>query len=415
MEEKIGKKVLIVGSGSASYTMAQKLFSLDDVSEVFVAPGNESMKDFCTVVDIRENSIQELLEFVLENSIDLTIVQSEMAISNDISSTFQSNNQMIFAPTKQSANICLNKITGKKFMYKNRISCPKFATFDKPSLAVDYVQKSSMPIIVKTEENQDGGILVCNSFSIAKSFIEDLFEKGENKVLIEDYINGHEFSFYVITDGYHALPLSPVATYKSELEGNGGVLTEGMGAIAPDYKIPKFIEQKIMAQIVYPTLNELARQQAPYVGVFGIDMVLTDDEKLYATDFNSYLKSPEQQSILPLLDENIYKLVEACVVGSFADDYETLDISDNYAVSLVFMAKKNGVVIEGLDDLDDDTIVAHLNTCKNKYLEYETTGGMAITLTRTARVASKAINDLYDEVSVIKFDGMKFRKDIGKI
>jgi len=242
-----------------------------------------------------------------------------------------------------------------------------------------------------------------------------LFEKGEKKVLIEDYINGHEFSFYVITDGYHALPLSPVATYKSELEGNGGVLTEGMGAIAPDYKISKFIEQKIMSQIVYPTLNELSKQQIPYVGILGIDLILTDDEKIYATDFNSYLKSPDQQSILPLLDENVYNLFEACVVGSFADDYEILDISDNYAASLVLMARKNDEIMKGLDDLDSDTIIAHLNTRKNKYLEYETTGEMAITLTRTARVPSKAINDLYDEVSVVKFDGMKFRKDIGKV
>lgn len=415
MDEQSGKNVFIIGSGEASYTLAQKLSELEEVSEIFVAPGNDAMKEFSTVVDIRENSIQELLEFALENAIDLTIVQSETAIKNDISGVFQSHNQMLFAPTKQSANICIDKIAGKKFMYKSGILCPKFATFDRPQLAIDYVKKANMPVVIKTEEHQPNGVLVCNSFQIAKSFIDDLFEKGEKRVLIEDYIYGHEFSFYVITDGYHALSLGSVATYKSELDGNGGVLTEGMGCITPDYKVSKNIEQQIMAQIVYPTLNSLAHHHTPYVGVLGIDLILTEEGQLFAIEFNPFLKTPDQQGILALLNENLYNLFQACVVGSFADDYNTIDIADSYAASCLLAGRKEGVIIEGIDELDSDTSVAHLNTHKNKYLEYEATGLRPIVLTRTARVLSKAITDLYEEVSVVKFDGMKFRKDIGKI
>lgn len=415
MSEKTGKKVLIVGSSAGEYTLAKKMSELEEVSDVFVAPGNDAMKDFCTVVDIRENNVQELLEFVLENAIDLTIASSELAIKNDIASVFQQNNQMIFAPTEDSANICLNKSKGKKFMYKTRIPCSKFGIFDKAALAVDYVKKSNMPIVVKTDEYQDKGVLVCNAFSIAKNFIEELFDNGEQKVVIEDYVLGHEFSFYVITDGYHAIPIGIVATYKNELDGNGGLTTAGMGAFTPDYKVSKQIEGKILQQIIYPTLNTLEREQTPYVGILGVDLIMNDDEQLFALEFNSFLKTPDSQGILALLNENIYNLFQACVIGSFADDYEQIDISDSYAASCVLATRKKEAIIYGLDDLDESTQIAHFNTKKNEYLEYEATGGRTLVITKTARVLSKAVDDLYDEISTISFEGMKYRRDIGKI
>lgn len=413
MDESKQKKVLIVGASAVEYTLAKKLVESEDVSEVFVAPGNSAMSEFCNVVDIRENNIQELLEFALENAIDLTIASSEAAIKSDIASIFHKHSQMVFAPSQASAAICTSKSTGKKFMYKNQILCPKFGIFDKPQLAIDYVKKSNIPIVVKTNEHHKKGVLVCNSQQIAKDFIEELFDTGENKVVIEDYILGHEFSFYVITDGYHALPLGSVANYKYELEGNGGLTTARMGAYTPDYKVSKQTEQKIMQKIIYPTLNHLVKQQTPYVGILGVDLIMTDDDRLYAIEFNSFLESPDCQGIMALLSENLYSLFEACTVGSFADDYDHLDISDSYAVSCVIASRKKDQIIQGLDDLDDSTQIAHFHTRKNAYLEVETTVGRNLILTRTARVLSKAVDDVYDEVELIKFDGIKYRTDIG--
>lgn len=411
--EKSGKKVLIIGASAGEYSLAKKISELNEISEIFVAPGNDAMKEFCTVVDIRENNIQELLEFVLENAIDLTIASSEVAIKNDIARIFQQNNQMIFAPTKDSAHICLSKSHAKKFMYKIKVPCPKFGIFDKPALAIDYAQKSNMPIVVKTDEHQETDVLICNSFSIAKTFIEELFDKDEKKVIIEDYVLGHEFSFYIITDGYHSIPLGSVVTYKSELEGNGGFLTSGVGAFAPDYKISKQVENKILQQIIYPTLNTLAHHHTPYVGILGVDLIIDASEQLFVLEFNPFLQIPDCQTILALLNENIYELFQACVIGSFADDYEKIDISDKSAVSCVISANGKEKIISNLDDLDENTQIAHFNTKKNQYLEYETTEGKTLVLTRTARVLSKAVEDLYDEVSVIHFDGMKYRRDIG--
>lgn len=414
MNEKLSKKILIIGASAVEYTLAKKMSEFEEVSEVFVAPGNDAMKEFCNIVDIRENNIKELLEFVLENAIDITIASSEIAIKQDIASIFQSHNQMIFAPSKRSANICLNKSSGKKFMYKTKIPCPKFGIFEKSSLAIDYVKKANLPVVIKTDEHQHKGVLICNSVSVAQRIIEEFFDLGENKVIIEDYIPGHEFSFYVITDGYHALPLGTVATYKQELDGGGDIITKGMGSYTPDYKISKQVEQKIMGQIIYPTLNSLATQQTPYIGILGIDLVLTENEQIFAIEFNSFLQAPDCQGVLALLNENLYHLFQACVIGSFADDYESLDISDGYAASVVLYSKKSGEIIEGLNELDENTQVAHFNTKKNVYLEYETTNGRTLVFTRTARVLSKAVKDLYDELSDFK-SKLKYRKDIAKI
>lgn len=415
LDKKVGKKVFIIGSSPSEYTLAKKLSESDDIAQVFAAPGMDAMKDFCTVVDIREQNAQELLEFVLENAIDMTIAASEEAIKNDIATLFQQNHQMIFAPTKDSASICLFKSVGKKFMYKNRIPCSKFGIFDKASLAVDYAKKSNFPIVVKTEENQEKGILVCSAFSVAKDFIEDLFEQGEKKVIIEDYAYGHEFSFYVITDGYHALPLGSVATYKHELEGNGGLLTSGVGAFVPDYKVSQQVERKIMQNIIYPALNSLAHSHTPYVGILGVDLIMGENEQLSTLKFNSFLQVPDAQVILALLNENIYSLFEACVIGSFADDYNYIEIADKSAVSCVLSSLGEDKLISGLDEIDDETQLAFFNIRKNQYLEYETKKGRTIILTRSARVLSKAVSDLYEEIEVVKFDGgMKFRKDIGK-
>ena len=410
------KKILIVGSSACAYTLAKKLLEQGNIEEIFVAAGSDAMKEFATVVDIREYNVKELLDFAMENAIDLTIVTSEIAITNDIATIFTNNNMKIFAPTKNSAYICENKSNGMKFAYKNKILTPRFGIFEKTALAIDYIQKQpQMPIVIKAETHQDKGVMVCSSIAEARNFMDKLFDSGEKRVLVEDYIFGHEFSFYIITDGYHALPLGSVATYKYELEGNGGAMSAGMGAFADDTKVSQEIQDKIMQQIIYPTLNSLANSQTPYVGILGVDLVMDCDKNIFIIEFNPFLKEPDAQCLLSLINENLYDLFSACYIGAFADEYETLDIDNATTASLVICATKEGETINGLSNLDFDTQVSHFKTKKINDSEYETIKGRSIILTRKARVASKAIEDLYAEAEEIKFSGIKYRKDIGVI
>lgn len=413
--KKINRKnVLIIGNCAKEFAFAKKLSTLDCVENIYVARGNDAMKEFCTCVDISEDSPIELLEFALQNNIDLTVVSSEKAIKADIAGFFADNGQLVFGPTAQSAEMCTCKSFGKKFMYKLRIPTAKFGIFEKSNLALDYARNCQMPIVVKTDEHRNiNGTLICSSYSIAKSFIEEAFLRGEQRIIIEDYIYGHEFSFYVVTDGYNALPLSAVANYKFSLDGDGGLLTSGMGCYAPDYKISKENEAFIMNEIIFPTLNDLAQKGTPYVGILGLDAVLTPNNEVVALEYNTSLQEHDCQGVLSLMDENLFYLIQACAMGSFADDYEKIDMSEDFAVSAVLCAgRKSGSIISGLDQLDDSTLVAHFNTVKNRYLEYETVGDRTLLVTKNAKTISHAVENLYDEIALIEFDGKKHRKDL---
>lgn len=409
MENRDKKKVLIVGAYACAYSLARKF--AEQGAQVFVAPGSDAMKEFATVVDLRKDN--ELLDFVLENAIDLTVVAGDSGKS-DIATLFQENNQPVFCPTRYSSGICQSKVIGKKFMHRYNIPCPKFGVFEKASFAISYLENSNYPVVIKTDHHQRKGVSVCNNIASAKTIVDNLFALGEKKVLIEDYIWGHEFSFYVITDGYHAIPLGCVATYKYELEGNGGMLSSGMGAFSDNYRVSNRIKERIMQEIITPALNALEKEQKPYSGILGADLVIDDNENLYTIEFNQFLKSPDAQVILELLDDNIYNLFEACAIGSFADDYDKIEMKDENAIACVLCSGEKPVTIEGLENLDENTKVSHFNTKKSEE-GYKTGGGQTLVLTRRARVLSKAVRDLYDEISVINYDGKKYRRDIGTI
>ncbi len=403
------KKVLIVGNSAKEYALVKKFKNYD--CDIFVLSGNSAISELAECVDIREENVQEILEYVLENAIDLTIVTSEVAIKNNIAELFQTNNQLIFCPTAQSAQFTLSRSAGKRFLYKLRIPTPRFGIFDKLPLAIDYLKNAPMPQVIRADENSNSADrLVCTTFAASKTFVEDLFNKDENKVVLEDYVYGHEFTIYVVTDGYSALHLATVANYKFAEDGDGGILTSGVGAYTPDYKISSDIENSVMQNVVERVLASLQRKETPYLGVLGIDCVLTSDGNFVTLDFKPFLSDHDAEAVLNLVDENLLTLFEACAVGSFADDYEKIDVSDNSSVSCVISSRKKGEIIKGLELVESD--ITHFATTKNKYFEYETVEGKTLVLTKTAKTLSRARKHLYEDVELISFSGKKCRNDI---
>lgn len=408
--KNITKKVLIVGSSAKEFSLVKKFKSYGNC-DVFVAPGNNSISEIANCVDIREDSCNELLDFALENAIDLTIASSEKAIRADIASVFQANEQQIFAPTAKSAEIALYRSSAKKFLYKSRITTPHFGVYDKLQSAIEYLKNAPMPQVIHADSPFEyGDRLVCTTFSAAKTFTEDLFAKGEQKIVLEDYVFGHEFTLYVVSDGYHAIPLTSVANYKFMENGDGGILTTGIGAYTPDYKISKELENSIMKIVVNNILGNLQRKETPYLGILGIDCVLKDDGKFVVLNFKPFLSDHDAQAILNITEENLFELFEACAIGSFADDYDYLKISDNASVSCVISSRSKEKTITGLEFVDSE--ITPFALTKNKYLEYETIEGKNIVLTNTASTLSRARKHLYEDLNMINFDGIKYRTDI---
>jgi phosphoribosylamine-glycine ligase len=403
------KKVLIVGASAKEYALAEKF--IENNCDVVVASSNPRIKDIAECIDIREDCIEELLEYALENAIDLTIATSELAIKNNIAELFQNNNQLIFAPSASSAEMALCRSAGKRFLYRLKIPTPRFSVYDKCQMAIDYLKNAFMPQVIRTDmASKSMDRLVCTTFLTAKTFTEDLFARGETKVVFEDYVYGHEFTFYVVTDGYHAVHLATVANYKFAQDGNGGILTAGIGAYTPDYKISKDVEDEIMKHVINNVLQALEKKGTPYLGILGIDCVLRDDGKFVVLDFKPFLSDHDAKAVLNLVDENLYTLFEACAIGSFADDYDEIKVSDNSSVSVVLSTRIKGNTIENLDLVESDVTPFELK--KNEYLEFETIEGRNFVLTKTSKTLSRARIGVYEDAELINFVGKKYRTDI---
>ena len=247
------KKILIVGSSAKEHALASVFAKYDFIEKIYAAPGNDVMGEFCERVDIRPENTSELLNFVLENAVDMTICSDESAVKADLVSLFQANGQLIFGPSAASAFPAISKSAGKKLFYRLRIPTPKFGIFEKQQPAIEYLKKSEFPVVIRTDESTEGADRqVCNNIQTASVFVEDLFVSGAQKILLEDFVYGHEFIMYVITDGYHFLPLTTFANYKFMSDGNGGILTPGMGGYCPDYKLSYEIQNRILYEVVEP-------------------------------------------------------------------------------------------------------------------------------------------------------------------
>lgn len=404
MENK--KNILIVGNNIASVALVKKLHGLDNCGEIFVTGFRGGMPDYVKMVDIRDENVAELLSFVLENSIDLTIAASKNAIKADIASFFSANGQMIFAPEFESAKQLIDEAATKKFLYKLKIPTSKFGVFEKAQLALDYVKNANFPLVIKTPEPlNEQDLFACPTISVANIAINDLFFRAENKILVEEYISGHRFTYYVVTDGYKALPLGVVSTYKFSDGFEGGYLTKGSAASMPDFKITKDDEFKIMKDTVIRLLNALESSGHPFMGILGFKCVKTD-EKVFVESISPYVEDADAQVLLNSIDENPITLFEACAMGVFADDYDVIKTNALASVSVTIFSRYEGREITGIDKLDEPD---NLNLCVGNS---GTRKGAVGTLTASAGTLSRAKQKLSDEITAISFEGMKYRKDI---
>lgn len=400
------KKILIAGN---SYALAKRLSQ--KVEKVYVAPGSPMMQEFAECVDIREDNAAELLNFALENDIDLTIAVSDKAIKSDIASFFQANGKLIFAPSAQSANFAISKSFGKRFLYKLHAPTPRFGIYEKLQLAVEYLKTAEYPLVVRCDVNDYAcDRLCCTTFENAKRFTEELFARGESRVVIEEYVYGHEFTMYVVTDGYHAIPLTLTANYKFTEDGDGGLLTSGVGAYVPAYKVPAEVQEKLFKNVVLNALSALEKKGTPYLGILGVDAVYTGGDSYSVLEFKPFLQDFDAQAVLNVIDENLVDLFEACANGFFADEYEDIITNDNVSVSCLVKSRIAGKVIPDLENLDSE--ISFLGTVRNKYFEYISSKGNNLVLTACAKTLSRAKKILAEDLEHIKFDGMKYRKDI---
>lgn len=413
-------KVLVVGSGGKEHSIVTALAQSERVSQIFCATGNAGIGKIAECVDIKIDDIQGLCNFAKNNNIDLTIVSSKLTLRLGIVDLFKKNNLLIFGPTQAATKIETSKSYAKDLFYNYFIPTAPYSVFDKAVDAVEFVKHAKFPLYVKYDGAYTSqSVFLCENFEQAKNVIENCFTSLYKAVVVEEMIVGKEFSFHIITDGYHAVPLPSCKVYKKAFDGNSGPNTDGMGANAPVNFVDSALEARIAQKIIFPLIDAMANEGIPFVGIMQTTLLIDEKNNPYLVGVNSAIGDPEAQTILPLLEDDLFEIFYSASIGAFSDDYECFNISDSHSVSVVLASVgypgpcKKGSVIEGLDIVDDDNLfVFHSGTVKNKYAEHLASDGRVLTVTAVASTLSRACDRAYEAVDLIEFKDMRYRKDI---
>lgn len=407
--------VLIIGSGGREYALGRKIAKSPLLENLYFLKGNGGCKKYGSIVDIEEDNIEKIVEFALEKEIDLTIVGPENPLSLGIVDEFQKNNLKIFGVDKYHSQFESSKEFTKNFLDKYDIPTAGYESFDSQEKALDYLRDLSYPTVIKADGLALGkGVFIVNDFEEAKTAIGEIFSEdgfGQNKVVIEDYLDGKEVSSICLVSNNKIVPLPFVRDFKKIGHGDTGENTGGIGCISPvDDLSEKELEQiqKITKQIQ----DGLEDGGYSYTGVLFIGYMITKDQT-YVLEFNVRFGDPETEVLMEKIDSDLLAHLADTVDGRL--DPSQIEINDNYYLGVVAVSEgyprdyKKGFEISGLDL--SDSLVIH-NATLEKDGKYYTNGGRVLTVVASGSELESARQKAYEDLDKISFENMYFRKDI---
>jgi len=418
-------RVLVVGSGGREHTLVWKISQSKLIDKIFCAPGNAGISKLAECIDIEPNNIQELLNFAKKEKIDLTVVGPEAPLASGIVDEFSNYKLKIFGPNKLASRLESSKIFAKEIMFKYNIPTADFKIFDNPESAKKYITNTKFPCVIKADGLAAGkGVVVAKNFNEAidaiKMIMEDkIFGKSGDRIIIEEYLEGEEASIIVITDSKNIIPLATSQDHKRVFDNDEGENTGGMGAYSPNFFITKELFNKILKEIIYPIVDALTREGIEYKGVLYAGIMLTKAGPK-VLEFNVRFGDPETQAILPRLTDDLLEVMLATSYGCLLK-IKKLNWLNKVSVCVVCASGgypksyQKGKEIFGLDEVEKlkDIVVFHAGTKKidNKFI---TDGGRVLNIVGLADTINLAIDKTYEAVKKIYFEGIHYRKDIGK-
>ncbi|PIE94545.1 phosphoribosylamine--glycine ligase [Bacillus fungorum] len=410
--------VLVIGRGGREHALAWKFAQSAKVKKVYVAPGNEGMRDVATPVDIDENDFDALVLFAKENNVELTFVGPEIPLMNGIVDRFKEEGLRVFGPNKAAAVIEGSKAFTKELMKKYNIPTAAYETFTDYEEAVKYIEKVGAPIVIKADGLAAGkGVTVAmtldEALQAAKEMLQDVkFGEASKKVVIEEFLDGQEFSLMAFVNGTTVHPMVIAQDHKRAFDGDKGPNTGGMGAYSPVPQISESAVQEAIETVLHPTAKAMIQENRSFTGILYAGLILTNDGPK-VIEFNARFGDPETEVVLPRLEND---LVDVC--NAILDESElTLQWSDEAVIGVVLASKgypeayKKGEIIKGLDALQD-VIVFHAGTVM-KHGDFVTNGGRVLFVACKANSLQEAKDKVYKEISKIESDGLFYRGDIG--
>jgi phosphoribosylamine--glycine ligase len=424
-------KLLVIGGGGREHALAWKLSLSPQVHKVFVAPGNAGTALERGLENVPITLIPELIEFAKKEQVAITIVGPETPLAAGIVDAFQAADLKIFGPTQQAAQLETSKIFAKEFMQRHHIPTATYASFTDPVLAHQYIDQSSTPLVIKADGLAAGkGVVVAQTIEQAHSAVNNILVKKSlgsagSEIIIEEFLQGIEVSFIVMTDGQHVLPLATSQDHKRLCEGELGPNTGGMGAYSPTPFISPSLHAKIMRDIIYPVITGMKQEKISYSGFLYAGLMITAGNQAKVLEFNCRLGDPETQPIMLRLKSDLLPLIEHAVNGTL--DKVNIEWDRRAALGVVMAAhgypenpRKNDV-IHGLSNLiveqenNDGFHIFHSGTAMGGHdgKEFITTGGRVLCITALGESVKIAQQNAYKLIQYIHFDDHQIRLDIG--
>ena len=417
-------KVLIVGSGGREHAIAWKVAKSDKVEKIYCAPGNAGISQIAECVDIGAMEFEKLVEFAKSKEIDLTVIGMDDPLVGGVVDEFEKAGLRVFGPRKNAAILEGSKAFSKDLMKKYHIPTAAYETFDSPKKAMEYLENSKYPIVLKADGLALGkGVLICNTKEEAMNGVKTLmldkqFGSAGNTIVVEEFMTGREVSVLSFVDGNTIRIMTSAQDHKRAGDGDTGLNTGGMGTFSPSPFYTKEVDEFCQKYIYQPTVDAMKSEGREFKGIIFFGLMLTKDGPK-VLEYNARFGDPETQVVLPRMKNDIVDVFEACIDGTL--DQAELEFADNAAVCVVLASEgypvkyEKGFEIKGLEKFDgqDSYFVFHAGTKKSGE-QFVTNGGRVLGVTATGKDLKIARQNAYEATKWIEFDNKYMRNDIGK-
>ncbi|MGC9292724.1 MAG: phosphoribosylamine--glycine ligase [Acidobacteriaceae bacterium] len=415
-------KVLVIGGGGREHALVSAIRKSPHVTEVVCAPGNGGIAAQARCVPVNQKELADLLRVVLDERPDLTVVGPELPLSLGLVDELQRRNLRVFGPTQRAAMLESSKAFAKEFMQRHQVPTAHYAVCHSARELPEALAHFHTPIVVKADGLAAGkGVLICETKEAAfetanQMFSGKLLGSAEDRVVLEEFLQGEEMSFLVLADGAHTLPLVAAQDHKRIGEGDTGLNTGGMGAYSTDALIDANMQKWLLDHVAQPVIDGMASEDAPFTGVLYCGLMMTARGPM-VLEFNARFGDPETQAVLPRLESDLVEALEAAIDGKL--DQMTLTWRNGPAVCVVAASEgypgsySTGKRITGLEDAAniEGVEIFHSGTALQDGA-LVTAGGRVLAVTALADTLQAACDHAYAALEKVHFDGIYYRRDI---
>ena len=414
--------ILILGSGGREHSLAWAVNQNPKCDILYCAPGNAEISKVAQCVDLNIENSSDVLNFCLDKKIQFVIIGPEAPLAMGIADDLRANNILTFGPSASAAKLESSKAFTKGVCDSCNAPTAKYARFSELELAIEYVHEQGAPIVVKADGLAGGkGVIVAMTLDEAINGLKDIFSgafgKAGAEVVIEEFMEGEEASFFILSDGKNILPIGTAQDHKRVFDGDTGPNTGGMGAYSPAPIMTKDVTSKAISQIIQPTIDEMAKRGIPYQGVLYAGFMIKDGEPKLV-EYNVRFGDPECQVLMMRLGAQALDAMLACAKGEL-NNYK-LNWADDHALTIVYAAKgypgtyEKGSNILGLDTISESTNIQvfHAGT-KEEENNIIATGGRVLNITARGSSLKEAHRLAYETIEKIQWENGFYRNDIG--